>query len=194
MINNINKLQVKCLLPVMVAGGFYADAIERTWPGSVIMDKRIKHGLRNTSEYHRWLGIKNKCYNNKSKHYKWYGIRCIKMWDGWINNPKSFIEYIKSLPNYGEIGMSLDRIDNDGDYEPNNLRWTSWHIQSTNRGLCKSNRTGYKGVYILPNGYGANIRVNKVRVHLGSHSTIKSALKARNQYIIDNDLTEYQLQ
>lgn len=81
--------------------------------------------------------IQQKCYNEKCHNYIYYGGRGIKMWNEWINDKKSFIQYIGYLLNAGEQGYSIDRIDNDGDYEPGNLKWSTRRQQVRNSRDCK---------------------------------------------------------
>ena len=92
-----------------------------------------KHGFRFTPAYLRWKAILERCYNPKRLHYDDYGGRGITMYPLWVNDPKAFCEYVMSLPHYGEPGMTLDRIENNGDYEPGNLRWTTQYVQIHNR-------------------------------------------------------------
>ena len=97
--------------------------------------KTRKHGLCITGNvdksYTRWFSIKDRCYNRNNIHYKNYGGRGIIMWEGWIDNLVAFVEYIKSLPGSGNPKLSLDRIDNNGNYEPGNLQWAT-RIQQAN--------------------------------------------------------------
>lgn len=91
------------------------------------------HGLSKTSDYQLWFRIKQRCYSKNRENYKRYGGRGIKMFEAWINDPQSFIEYVRSLKNYGLEGFTIDRIENDGNYEPDNLRWASNKTQSRNK-------------------------------------------------------------
>lgn len=77
-----------------------------------------------------WWGMKSRCYNSHNKHYKNYGARGIKMCDEWLSNYETFYDW--SIENgYGK-GLSIDRIDNNGNYEPNNCRWVDQSVQSYN--------------------------------------------------------------
>ena len=91
-------------------------------------------------------------------------------------------------------GMTLDRIDNDGNYEPGNLRWATRHTQTINSRMRSDNTTGYIGVYEIKYRYTANIGINGNYIPIGRFKTKKEAVEARNQYIRDNNLTEYEIQ
>ena len=180
-------------------GGFYVDTIERAWSGAFNMRKGIKlnqrHRLSYTPEYRRWNRIKQKCYNKNSPKYRIYGGRGIRMYDGWLNNPKAFCEYIKNLPHSGEKGMTLDRINNDGNYEPGNLRWVGMREQTLNRRIYYQENK-YVGATRTreKNKWCANIKVHYKAYNLGHYYTIEEAIIARDQFIIDNELWEYPLQ
>ena len=68
-----------------------------------------------------WNSIKKRCYNPNSQEYKNYGGRGIKMCDEWRNSSKAFIEW--ALNNGYSIGLDVDRIDNNGNYEPSNCQF-----------------------------------------------------------------------
>jgi hypothetical protein len=87
------------------------------------------HGLRNHFLYGTWSSMKARCYNPKSKFYSYYGGRGIKVCDRWLNSIENFIQDMGNRPK----GTSLDRINNDGNYEPNNCRWATSKEQSNNR-------------------------------------------------------------
>lgn len=107
------------------------------------------HGLSKTYLYNLWMGINQRCYNKNAKSYPRYGGRGIKVLEEWRNNPESFFAWI--LDNLGErlSGYSLDRIDNDGDYAPGNLRWANDSTQMTNRRRLKVKRVLANGDVVI---------------------------------------------
>lgn len=95
--------------------------------------RHLTHGLSGNRFYRKWEKIKNRCYCKSCPRYKDYGGRGIKMYEEWINNPEKFVEYVSNLPNSDNTEYSLDRINNDGNYEPGNIRWADKYTQARNR-------------------------------------------------------------
>lgn len=93
-----------------------------------------KHGLTNTRIYNIYFSIKKRCYQSKDISYKNYGGRGIKVCDEWLNKENGFINFYNwAMQNGYRDDLSIDRIDNNGNYEPNNCRWTTKTFQNNNK-------------------------------------------------------------
>lgn len=98
-------------------------------------EKMIKmnttHGLSNTRLYEIWSGMKKRCYDKNCKAYENYGGRGIVVCDEWKNDFESFYDW--SMNNGYADDLSIDRIENDGIYSPNNCKWSTPEEQVNNR-------------------------------------------------------------
>ena len=99
------------------------------------------HGHTHTSLSYIWTSMKQRCFNPNNKAYKNYGGRGISVCEEWIHSFQIFSDYVSQLPHYAEKGYSLDRINNDGNYEPGNVRWATRTEQNNNRRICKTENT-----------------------------------------------------
>lgn len=97
------------------------------------IDRNKTHNLRYSKLYPIWRGMKDRCYNKKNRNYKNYGGRGIKVCDEWKN---SFLEFYKFMGNPPQ-NKSIDRVNNDGDYTPENVRWATKQEQNENRRSSK---------------------------------------------------------
>ena len=145
------------------------------------------HGLGSTKLYIVWKEIKSRTLNPKSKKYNDYGGRGITICEEWLDI-QNFYDW--AMSNGYSDGLSIDRIDNEGGYSPENCRWTTQIIQCRNQRMPKNNTSGYKGVsYNKRRGdYRAQISVNNNSIHLGYFQTAVEGAIAYNNYIIENNL------
>lgn len=112
------------------------------------MTRRDERG-RFTSDFRRkderlygiWCAMKERCYNSHNKSYVRYGGRGIIVCDEWKNDYLSFRSWANS--NGYDEGLTIDRIENNGNYEPSNCRWVSTKIQ--NRNYSRNHNITYKG-------------------------------------------------
>ena len=143
-----------------------------------------KHGLSRHRLYDVWKHMIERCHNIKHKQYVDYGGRGIKVCEEW-HDIRNFVKDM--YPTYKE-GLSLDRIDNNKGYSPDNCRWADAITQSMNKRLSKSNTTGYRGVQVRGKGYRVRITNKGKLFNVGSFKTLEEAVEARNKFIIENDL------
>jgi hypothetical protein len=93
--------------------------------------KRERHGMKNTKIYDVWANMKSRCFYQKDPCYKHYGGRGITICKEWNNSFLSFYNW--AINNGYEQGLELDRIDNNGNYEPNNCHWVTHTQNGRNR-------------------------------------------------------------
>ena len=97
-----------------------------------IIQPHETHGMHGTPEYRSWNQMIQRCYNEKSFGYHRYGGRGITVWNRWLYSFSAFYEDMGKKP---FVGAEIDRIDNDGNYEPNNCRWLSHKDNTRNSTL-----------------------------------------------------------
>lgn len=150
--------------------------------GCISKNNAKTHGMHGTPLYKKWKGMKARTKSNDQVHkerYKDRGIVVCKRWEKFENFYNDMNE------SYVE-GSELDRIDNDGNYEPSNCRWVTHKENSNNRSKYK-NKTGYTGIHYRENKnqYEANVCINRKPKHIGVYKNLKDAVIARKEFIIN---------
>lgn len=87
-----------------------------------------RKGKGSSPEYRSWAGMMARCFNKKNARYKDYGGRGITVTERW----NDFSNFLADMGRKPSSKHSLDRIDNNGNYEPSNCRWATWHEQKLN--------------------------------------------------------------
>ena len=115
-----------------------------------------KHGKKHTRLYNIWCGIKQRCYDVNSNNYKRYGARGIVVCDEWKNDFMSFYNW--AMNNGYQDDLSIDRMDNNGNYEPCNCRWATIETQSNNK---RSNHVViYNGISKTVGQWSTDLNIN----------------------------------
>ena len=133
--------------------------------------------------------MKSRCNNPKYSSYHRYGGRGITYCEEW----ETFEPFLKwALKNGYSDDLTLDRIDNDGNYEPSNCRWATQSQQSYNKTHIP-NATGFKGVHPFRKckggeiiGYKATVFINHREVYVGYAKTPEKAFEIREKYLLEN--------
>ena len=144
----------------------------------------ITHGLKKHKGYMVHNDMMRRCYNERTSGYQNYGGRGLTVCEEWLN-VVGFITWFDS--NYIE-GFTLDRIDNDKGYSPENCRFVDKTTQAINRRIFKSNTSGFVGIGLSGKRWRARVRIFNKDTRVGTFNTIEEAVLARDNYIIENKL------
>lgn len=146
----------ECGTEKIVASGSLKNGSSKScgcYRSETVKNKETTHGLSKSPEWNTWSNIKQRCYNQNNERYREYGGRGIKVCERWLESFENFYEDMGNRPE----GMTIERIDADGDYCPENCRWATWHEQRRNKQdtdmiefdgkiMCLSDWAAYVGI------------------------------------------------
>lgn len=137
--------------------------------------------------YNIWSNIKQRCLNKNNRDYK-KGYKNKGVYQDWVENFNNFYNW--SINNGYKDNLTIDRIDGDKGYFPDNCRWVDMFVQASNKRLSKFNKTGYSGIdYRKEIGkYISRIAHQKKRYYLGCFDNLNDAVNARLKFIEEHNL------
>lgn len=142
----------------------------------------IKHGNSYDRIYFIWQTMKQRCLDKNVSNYDNYGGRGITICDDWMD----FISFkYWSLKNGYSEELTIDRVDNDKGYSPDNCRWADMSTQAANQKINKSNTSGYIGVSRSNGKFKSVVCWKRKYYRLGVFEGPEEAAKIRDQFVID---------
>lgn len=157
--------------------GCYQSEVAARSARATSLALKIENNIRDRSEYTVWKAIRQRCYNTEHHRYSYYGGRGIRMaerWDGLFG----FETFLSDMGSRPSMDHSIERDDNNGDYEPSNCRWATDKEQANNR---RNNRFyTYLGetMTIAQIAEKANISYYALIHRLNSGQTVDEAVNA----------------
>lgn len=122
-----------------------------------------------------YKGMRGRCYNEKNPNYRYYGGKGVRIYDGWLDEPESFEDW--AIDNGYEEGLSIDRIDPDGDYSPSNCRWVSGEDNARYKSTTRNMKMGDGEVY--------SGRELAKRLHIGTNAINKMMRKYPEEKVME---------
>lgn len=141
--------------------------------------KHERHGMSRTRLYRIWIDMRSRCESKNNRFYYRYGGRGISVCEQW-NKFSVFHEW--AINNGYSDDLTIDRIDNDGDYCPENCKWSTQHEQSMNKTHLKS-KTGFVGVRERAGKFQAEITRFQKYYYVGLFNTAEEAARARSAFM-----------
>ena len=150
-----------------------------------IKESNTHHGLTQTRIFKIWVGMRVRCNNRKRNNSYLYVDRGISVCGEWENDFMSFYNW--SMANGYQENLEIDRINNNGNYCPENCRWaTRSQNQQNTRLLNSKNKSGYRGVCKTGKRFMSKIWLNNKQNYLGTFDTAEQAALAYNNWVIEH--------
>ena len=122
-------------------------------------DANRRHGATKSTEYKVWLSMRQRCHQKNNKSYHRYGGRGIRICKRW----QSFENFLADMGRRPSQRHTLDRRDNDGNYEPSNCRWATSRVQANN--TSRNRKITIRGKSMNLNQWCRHFKVRRLRVH-----------------------------
>jgi len=151
--------------------------------GCLNLERITIHGKSDHWLYSTYCGIKARCSNTTYKRFPDYGGRGIKCE---FDTFECFYNYVSKLPNFKKVKkekLSINRIDNDGNYAVGNLEWSSQRKQEANKRISKNNTSGVEGVSFCKRNkrWYAMLAIQGTNPYLGCFKTKEEAIEVRQK-------------
>lgn len=142
-------------------GGTMSCGCAKKEHARALSESRITHGQSKSRIYNIWFSMKSRCYKVKDHSYSRYGGRGIIVCDEWRNNFQSFYDW--AIANGYHEDRSIDRINNNGNYCPENCRWVDFNVQNNNTN--RNHYVTYNGETLTIAQWSKKRGINKNTLH-----------------------------
>jgi hypothetical protein len=132
--------------------------------------------------YKTYYGMKDRCYNPNMIHYNNYGGRGITICNEWLDKKdgiKNFITWAEQNGYVPNNGLTIDRINNNKGYSPDNCRWVTWDIQISNRRTTKRNMVDGHNIEEYNGLFLTNLYYNNKLYPVGTFNNVEDALEGK---------------
>ena len=144
------------------------------WARENLINRTTVHGLHRHPLYSVWWAMKDRCYKSNHKAYHRYGGRGITVCEEWLNDFKNFYDW--AIKKGYRRGLTIERENNDGNYEPNNCKWTTMDEQVQNSSLAKMNPDRVRNIRKDPRPNSA------IALEYNTNESTISRIKARTTW------------